>query len=189
MENNAEEAKLKTADELPQSKVFKMGGGRFVAEMMFRYGAVWMLSLFLLALAGIVVGITVDWRWIVVGLMVAFLIIPMAMTFMYYNYGLRKECFVNTMPHKVIVSERGLRFQTMFSTHGDEEDEAPVSQTSDYEFGYDELLPFTVGNKSVTFRFADKRKGFLWIPCDAYDEPEDFADVLRYIDTKTVIKP
>ena len=91
-----------------ETSLFKMGGGRFASELIFRYAGIWMALLCAVALAGLAFGIAVDLRWMVVGLMVVFIVIPMILAFCYYYFGLRRECYVNAFPHTLAISPRGV---------------------------------------------------------------------------------
>lgn len=182
---------------LPESGLFRMNGSRFAAEMVFRYGGVWISLLMIAALAGIVLGITIDWRWLVVGLMVVFILCPMALSFLYYMHGIRKECYINTVLHKVTPETDAIRITAYFKSAAEREDENDDDSKvkgeaeeviREYEFPYAELRPYTVGSKSVTLRFKGKRKGFIWLPLEAYENPRDMAKVLEYIDSKTSVE-
>lgn len=70
-----------------------MRGGSFAIEMLFRYAGIWMLLLSATALTGIILGITIDLRWFVIGLMVVFVVIPMVLAFLYYYFENQTRVF------------------------------------------------------------------------------------------------
>lgn len=176
-----------------ESKEYRMGSGRFASELLFRYGGWWLLLLSMTAVAGIVLGICLDLRWMVVGLMTVFVVIPMVLAFLYYYYGLRRECFVNTIPHKIDVSEDGITvlLRISASVQSESSDTDSLQENNDAEleyrrefFPFSAMSPYRIGNNSVIIPFRSPAKGFLWIPADAYDDEEILADTLRFIDSR-----
>lgn len=176
-----------------ESKEYRMGSGRFASELLFRYGGWWLLLLSMTAVAGIVLGICMDLRWMVVGLMTVFVVIPMALAFLYYYYGFRRECFVNTIPHKIDVSADGITVLLRISAPERTESADPDSFSENVDAGPQyrrEFFPFSamssyrIGNNSVIIPFRSPAKGFLWIPADAYDDEKILADTLRFIDSR-----
>jgi hypothetical protein len=175
-----------------ESKVYRMGGGSFALEMLFRYAGIWMLLLSVTALTGIILGITIDLRWFVIGLMVVFVVIPMVLAFLYYYFGLRRECFINTIPHTVVVNNAGVTVRMHLPDNGSDEPGAEGSSAeSDKEprireefFPYVQMQPYRIGSKSVIIPLRTPAKGFIWIPADAFEEQEELAEALQLIDTR-----
>lgn len=195
-----------------KSRIIKMNGMSFLTELIFRYAGIWLLVLSATAVVGLVLGIAVDLRWFVVGLMIIFLIIPMAMAFLYYYYGLRKECFVNTVPHVLALLEDGINVEILApdtpdgirpdapgneqSSNADDSSAAddsvaavPLGSAPAFReirtefFPFSAMRPMRIGHDSAIIPFAPPTKGFIWIPADAFDSAESLADILEYIDT------
>lgn len=195
-----------------KSRIIKMNGMSFLTELIFRYAGIWLLVLSATAVDGLVLGIAVDLRWFVAGLMIVFLIIPMAMAFLYYYYGLRKECFVNTVPHVISLMEDGINVKILVpDTTDDTGPDAPGNEQSSNAdgssatvnseasgtlgsapsfreirtefFPFSAMLPMRIGHDSAIIPFAPPAKGFIWIPADAFDSADSLADILEYIDT------
>lgn len=182
-----------------ESKVYRMRGASFAVEMMFRYSGIWLLGLFVLALLGIILGVTVDLRILVVGLMVIFVVFPMVLAFLYYYFGLRKECFINTIPHSLLITDDGLTVRMFFYPDNKGQDGDVVEESSDNNessdtdvipqireefFSYSQMLPYRIGSKSVTIPLRSPAKGFIWIPADAFDDNAELASALELIDTR-----
>lgn len=163
-----------------QTRVFRMGSGRFAMELIFRYSWIWMLGLSVLSVAGIVLGITVNLRWLVVGLLVICVVIPMVLAFLYYYYGLQRGCFVNTIPHRIVVSEDGLIARLVIR-----DSEAPEEvRVRDEFFPFNRMRPFVVGNDSAVIPLKSPAKGFIWIPADAFNDENHLSDLLKTLDSK-----
>lgn len=164
------------------SRPFKMGAFNFILSLIFRYAWIWLLSLSLLGVAGLVLGITLDLRWFVVGLMMVFLILPMIFAFLYYYYGLKRECYINTVSHVLEIGEEGITVSMKFNDCNENEG------ISEYErkefFPYDLMKPFEVGSKSVTIPFIGKRNGFIWIPADAFENEDILSSALKHLDNR-----
>lgn len=190
---------MKTDFSQLQSKPIRMGGRSFFMELLFRYAGIWILLLSCTAVAGLALGVAVDLRWFVAGLMVVFLVIPMVMAFLYYYYGLRKECFINAVPHMIAVDEEGMTVTILSPVpEGSEEavnpSESPAapceSAPAPYAVARKEIFPFSsmrpvrIGHDCAIIPFAPPAKGFVWIPSDAFESPETLADILEFIDTR-----
>lgn len=155
-----------------ESREFSMSAGRFALEMIFRYAWVWLLTVCAAALAGLIVGIIVDIRWLVVALMVVTIIMPMLLVFQYYYFGLRREAYVNTLPHTIIAGNDGLTLRL----HLDPD-------VRDEFFPYAEMLPMRFGAKSAYIPLKAPAKGFIWIPADAYEDPDKMTCFLKSVDS------
>lgn len=179
-----------------ESKVFKMSGTIFVTEMLFRYSGAWLLGLFSMALLGVILGVTVDLRLLVIGLMVVFVVLPMVLAFLYYYYGLRRECFINTIPHSLLIGDDGLTVRMILTADNTDEEEEITEDSHDSSdksvatrirdefFSYSQMLPYRIGSKSVTIPLRTPDKGFIWIPADAFDDNTELASALELIDTR-----
>jgi len=179
-----------------ESKVYKMGGVSFAAEMLFRYSGAWLLGLFALALLGIILGVAVDLRLLVVGLMVFFVVIPMVLAFLYYYFGLRRECFINTIPHSVLIDDEGLTVRMIlhYDNAGSDDDIKEYKHESsdnneelrirEEYFSFSQMLPYRIGSRSVIIPLCTPAKGFIWIPSDAFDDKAELVAALELIDTR-----
>lgn len=154
-----------------RSDTFKMGAGAFAREMIFRFGAIWLLLLSATAVAGIALGVTVDLRWLVVALLAIFILFPMLLMFLYYFYGLKRECYVNLIPHSLSLSPEGIEATLQL----DEE------KTRTESFPIDCLGNFKVGHDSVIIRLKSPCKGFIWIPASAFGGAENLGEALRLL--------
>lgn len=177
-----------------QSRVYRMGAGRFARELMFRYAGIWMLALSLLAVAGIALGMTVDLRWLLVGLMVVFVAVPMVLAFLYYYHGLRRGCFVNTIAHRIVIEDEGLTARLMIpvtspSSAENESEEinsgVAAYRTRDEFFPFSVMERFRIGSDSVIIPLRAPSAGFLWIPADAFNDTEHLSALLRRLDSET----
>lgn len=182
--------------EIPaESRVFRMGAANFISHLIFTYAGPWLLALSAVAVAGLAFGIAVDIRWFIVGLMMVFLVIPMLMGFMYYYYGLRRGCLVNSVTHAVVVDDKGITVRMLFEQSRDDADDPAGVETADKEnadgerryvdrpefFPYSDMKPYRIGMKSVVIPLQGKDPGFLWIPFDAFGETAVLESLLDYI--------
>lgn len=230
-----------------ETNEIRMSSGRFLSELIFRYAGVWMLTLCIISVIGLALGIVVDLRWFVAGLMLIFVVLPMLISFLYYYYGLRKECYVNTLRHKIRMEEEGLVITMRFRQNNDEEqnneeesdrnaekadtekadteiantkiantevkaydvqsstwdegtnlaegngfvveksepgESEPIFIEREEKFLYSDLNPMRITSDSAMFTFRGNKKGFIWIPSNAFDDPENLAFFLETIDKK-----
>lgn len=183
-----------------ESRVFRMGAANFISHLIFTYAGPWLLVLSATAVAGVAFGIAVDIRWFIVGMMVVFLVIPMLMGFMYYYYGLRRGCLVNSVMHAVVIDDKGITVRMLFEQPRDDADDAADMESADKEsadkrsadgqrryverlefFPYSDMKPYRIGMKSVVIPLQGNTPGFLWIPFDAFGEAAVLEGLLDYI--------
>lgn len=162
------------------SRPFKMGALNFLITTIFRFAWMWILSLSIFGLCGLIIGITVDVRWIIVGLMIVFIILPMIFAFLYYFYGLNRECYINTVKHSLDICEEGIEITLIFE---DKEENENKNYERKVFFHYDAMQPFRINSKSVIIHFKRPYKGFIWIPSSAFDE-NSIEEILKYLDEK-----
>lgn len=161
---------------------FRMGPSKFLSEMIFRYGAPWLLSLCVLGVTGITLGILIDYRWLFAVLFIIFVIAPTLLVFIYYYFGLRREAYVNTVLHSITAQDHGLLFRLKFPANSDSPDDEPLVREE--FFSYADMLPMRTGLKSVTIPLRTPAKGSLWIPRSAFDSDNDMATFLQFLDGK-----
>lgn len=179
-----------------ESDTFSMGRGDFALKMFPFFGWRWLIWLSIGAVAAIVAAFVFDLRIMIVGLALIFLIIPAVAAWLYYYYGLRRECFVNVIPHKLSISEDGIVCRVFFYPYKDKddavEDNADEKETDkvenshvdepeyrDYLFEYSTMSPYTVYPKGILLPLGSPEKGFLWMPESAWRTPEDFTDFTK----------
>ncbi len=174
-----------------RSKVFKMSAVRFGRELVFRYAGIWMVTLLVIALAGLAAGVSVDFRWLIIALMIVFIVIPMLLFFFYYSYGLRRECYVNALPHSIIVSDNGITAEIVLPSRSKaaEDDASKASANEDIKrveefFPYEIMSEFNIGLNSAIIPLRGKGKGFLWIPKYAFEKTEDYFHALDCVEKR-----
>lgn len=182
---------------LYHTDTFRMKPARFASEMIFKYGAIWLITLCVCALAGLILGIAVDLRFFLASFMVIFIIAPLVLIFIYYYFGLKKECYVNAVNHSIIIHPSHIEAKLVFNTpkdidteNGDEEnspfadskksvDSETISRSETFEFS--EFREVRLGLDSITLEFLPSRKGFVWIPAFAFDDPKDYHAAYKYL--------
>lgn len=159
------------------SEPFRMGGAAFAKTMIFRYAAVWVVSLMVIAQVGVAFGIAVDIRWMIVGFMIVFIVIPALLMFFYYSYGLKRECYVNAVNHRIITGDKGVTARIIVPAITETDEEGNTTETEertrDEFFPYESMTEVRRNIKSFTVTLGKPHRGFIWIPETAYPNPED----------------
>lgn len=178
-----------------ESEIYKMGAGRFAMELMFRYSGIWLLVLSSVGLIGVIAGAAIDIRWFLIGMLLIFVVSPMLLAFMYYYYGLSRECYVNTLYHKIVIEEEGIRIkfpnvdkgaEVEHGTEKTDSDSSKCGESSlkDEFFKYSSMSAYKIGNSSVTIPVKTESKGFIWIPADAFRSDAEMSEALLLIDNR-----
>lgn len=153
-----------------KTETFSMGANRFMAEMIFRYGGWVLLALSAIGVIGLVLGISVDLRLLALSLMVIFLIAPSILALFYYQYGLKKECWINRTEHSFVLTGEGIK--------------ALIPENREMLFPYSSLSRFKIGSNAVILSFREKGHGFLWIPAGSFSSNKEMEGFLKKLDAK-----
>lgn len=143
-----------------------MGRGRCLARMIAMYGAPWFGAMALLLLAGIIAGFVFDFRFLILGLMILFILMPMLAAYIYFYYGLRRECWLNVVDHSIGIGDDGLDVK-IYDTDGEQ-----VELRTSFMIPYKDLSGYKVGKDCVYFMIARPVKGFVWFPVEGKDMEE-----------------
>lgn len=180
-----------------ETGVFVMSKGRFARAMLARFGLRWWIAILALLIAGsAAAAVVADWRWIVVALMLALIITPMAAAFLYFSFGLRRECYVNILPHSAVISPSGIEVALRVPVVADY-DEARSGETDGEDDGtgpepippriYSEAFApacfggYTVDSEGITLEILTPGRGFLRLPYSAFASKEEFAAAVGII--------
>lgn len=160
-------------------RIFRMGHGLCAAEMFSLFGRRWLYLFLALIVLGIIAGFFISPVWFMVTLILVFTVVPMAVLFLYYYYGLNTECYMNVSPHSLGLSEDGVKVSLYEALPDDEEEAGPPAMTRAFTIGCDRLGSMRLGHDSVSFLIPGK--GFLWIPRSAFLSDEKFAGFIESI--------
>ncbi len=177
------------------TEVYKMSRKGFARQMIKQYGRKWLVAYALLVISSVIVAFFVDYRFFLLSLIIVFIMIPMQMAFLYYYYGLNRECFMNIVPHKLSIFGEGI-LVTMFFPPYDEEasdnlsDKNETGEQNEHKWEYDgwkesefmikfgSLDRYVVGKDSVIIPIIGRPGGFIWLPERAFPETAVFADFM-----------
>lgn len=179
-----------------ESGIYRMPCREFI-RMLFRlYARVWLWVSLIVVLCSIIPSILFDLRWIIVTLMLVFIVTPMIATFLYINFGFRKGCVINFMPHRLSVGDKieVTVFRKIVEDDIDHErnpdDEKENNGRSGvrletaflFDIRYKDVYRIVYGVNTLTLVFKD---GFLWIPGEgAFSSKERLKEVIPYITGK-----
>lgn len=162
------ESDIEGGAEAVESGIFRMGGGAFATALVRNFGRRWIIAFAVIVIASVLPGIFIDVRFLIIALMVVLIVSPMMLVFLYYSYGLRKECFVNIIPHTVSVEEDSVKVKIY--TDRDSEDENEWKYREIF-FPKGDFGKYRVDGDAVEFELGKPKRGFLWLPLSAYEDP------------------
>lgn len=148
--------------------------------------------IFVLLTAAIVLTVIFDIRFLIVALMIIFIVTPMILSLVYFNYGLRPEYSFNVLPHRLTITPDGLRYDIYVeSSSDDENDKEPQALQKQRQLllhyskhiSYSSLRPYTVYSDSISIPIRDNREkniGMVWIPESAFPDGK-FADFIHAV--------
>lgn len=160
------------------SEIFKMGGVNFARTMIYRHAAKWLACIYVVAISGLILGIAVDLHILLAGLMIIFIVLPGLLATFYYTHGLRRECYVNALHHRLITCEHGVTARIYFEEVVYDEDgieeETRLEHSKDEFFSFDEMKSIERNVHACMVILKKPLSGFLWIPESAYKDPEEY---------------
>lgn len=195
--------------ELPvmETDIFKMGAGTLVTTLLMRYGLPWLIFIAAVVVAGVVMAVAIDLRWIILALMAVFIIMPGIVALLYISKGFDRNCVPNVIRHTVSfypqrVCIRQYRIVDPESEEGDDESDAvqdmkdnaaegePEDKTKteilepagEIDIDYKDLGKYSIGVSSVTI---DWGTGFLWLPAEAFRTPDGLARVVALLSERS----
>lgn len=185
-------------EETIETGIFRMAGGKFARELIFRYAGIWLVGLCIVGLAGLIFGVAIDIRWLIAGLMVIFIVIPLMLGIFYYYFGLRRECFVNALPHTLLINDDGITArlhlrerkeaeeaesaEAVAEAKDNKKEEEATYRIKDEVFPYSCMQKYTMGASSLIIPLRDNGRGFIWIPKSAFDDPEKYYATIDMLD-------
>lgn len=102
---------------------FSLGRGRCFRRMFYFYGKRWIVVSALILIAGIACGVLIDVRCFLLDLIGLFAGVPMLCLFIYYYYGLNRECYLNVFPHTLRITDTGIAVKVFFPAYEDNEED------------------------------------------------------------------
>lgn len=176
-----------------ETGVFKAGRGRFARLLFERHGQGWLLGGVMLVMISLILGIFLDYRIFILAFIVVCLLGPAMMMLLYYNYGMKGENYINVIDHRLEIGEKELTVWLLFKNLPEK-----VEEGKEYEWPEEDMPPceevwrpkvwplssfghYTVGKDYVIFPFLTQEGGFLYLPLEAFDSDEDFAEAVRII--------
>lgn len=144
---------------------------------MFRHGALLGGGVALVATAGLLLSVFVDWRFMLVAAMLMLIAAPGIMAILYFNYALSPRCFPEVWTHTVTFTDTGFKVEGTLpplpAPESDAEDEAPESEKSKkigYTAGYDEVKRMLATANGIILVLVTPPPGLLHIPYNALPE-------------------
>ncbi|MCH5228291.1 MAG: hypothetical protein J1F16_10850 [Muribaculaceae bacterium] len=138
--------------------------------------------------AGIVVfilcGIIFNIRFFVVALIWIFMVIPLVVAFLYFYYGMNPLTAFNSIPHKVIFDDSKVTLEFIDPQEKENEENNSISPRKEYTISREEFLEMKNGGKYVLLCF--KKKGWIWLPTDSFEEFKQFKDVIASFSNNTI---
>lgn len=104
-----------------------------------------------------------DIRAIYVGLILIFLLYPMALTLVWFDYALSPQSMRAVTPKRLTVSDRGLHFEFLPKS----EDQQPLEPVS---YSWDDIISAEISSKSIFIVIGPRLDDRIEIPFDVLTE-------------------
>lgn len=171
---------------------FRMSKGDFARKMARFWGLTPGLLLLLVFVFGLVAGMFLDIRYLIVSAMAVFILLPMVMMFLYYYHGLGKNCYFNIVDHNISINEGCLEITMYFpvvslATETDEEsaDAKDVeTRVSKLTINYNDILNYRVFSDCVVYPVGKPMSGFVWLPLSAFNDADSFRNTVALLSSK-----
>ncbi len=165
---------------------FAIPKSKFMISMAMRYARIPLYAIAAAIAVCALLGCIHDLRWIIVCLMLAVIIAPMVAVFLYFNYGLRPEGFVNVLPHRVTIRPGEIDVEAYFAPlpdFKDEEDEKADDEAVEtqeverktrlYTFAYQPDKPYRTSASAIHINLAEPHHGFVTVPFTAFADAQE----------------
>lgn len=170
---------------------FRMSKGDFARKMARFWGLIPGLLLLMIFVFGLVAGIFLDIRYLIVAAMAVFILLPMVMMFLYYYHGLGKNCYFNIVDHNLSIKEDCLEitmyFPVVSATETDEESTGAKEiepRVLKLTISYNDILNYRVFSDCVVYPVGKPMSGFVWLPLSAFNDTDSFRDTVSLLSSK-----
>lgn len=172
-----------------RTRVFRLPPLRCAGIMLAQYGGTVTTAIVIVGIVAIISGIAVSLSILIIYFALLCLGGPLWLAWTYYRYGLQGESYLNVVDHVVIIGPGSLSVRLRPYRSEEEETEPPSEEPSETEIDgwwgkeYDsgDLGPWVNAKDAVVIPFAGEKKGFLYLPYDAYAEAEEMQRALRML--------
>lgn len=158
-----------------------MSRGACARQMMRRFATPWYIVIGAAVVIGSIAAVAAsDLRWLLFVFFIILVAAPVILSNTYYSYGMRRECYFNSSPHTAVVTETGIVIRIFGTT-----EEVPVLLREEV-FVTDMLGRVEVMTDGMIVEIVKPHKGFIWIPEDAYNTPEEYTKALRAVNMNRI---
>lgn len=184
---------ISKTDRQVSSDIFKISHTKFALEMIGSYGKSVCFILITLTIIFSLLGIIFsDVRWAILAALVCLIIAPMILCFLYFNYGLREECYCNILNHNLEFSSEGLKVNILFSEKNTEEMvdgnaneniEGEKSKIITTFIPGKNIKSYSLINNAIKINIIskDRKNGFIIAPYKAFRNEDEFKDVIQFL--------
>ncbi|MDE6028054.1 MAG: hypothetical protein K2G23_08290, partial [Muribaculaceae bacterium] len=118
-----------------ETKVFKIGKGRFARLLFERHGQGWLFGGVFLFMVSLILGVLVDYRILAIAFLLVCIVAPGLMLILYYNYGMKGENFINVIDHRIEIENAGMKLFLKVKEPPEEVDEKVGEEPQDDKKG------------------------------------------------------
>lgn len=171
------------------TKSFNVSRAAIFFRLLMIYGKGMLISMAVLTVIVVILFITTaDYRWLIVGLMIILIIVPMFMTLFYVNHALKPLTVLNALPHRIQLCDEGVTVYAQTEYAGD--DGEKMVRKFERAISFSEFDGFMKGLNEVIFLIGGEGKdGILILPPEAVSSSEEYATLLdRLVSSINTIK-
>lgn len=192
-----------------QTELYNMGRASLLAYLYRKHGRSWSIVLFsgLLALSSWSL-LSGDIRFAILALIYLFILVPMVMTFLYFNYALQPDICFNVLPHFLRIDDDVLKIclppQKDLTSEKKEEEKDTIDGNESREeskekddnawidsdlkiksISLSRIGEYEIGFNEIFIKILndDRNKksssGFLYLPSTAFRSVSDFKDFIQ----------
>lgn len=160
----------------------KMPAKKLLTVLFLQYGRWWAVA----ALAGVILfvilGVSVNIRFLMVALIWIFLLVPLVVAFLYFYYGMDPLTAFNAIPHKLIFEDDNHIKVRISKIEKENENEMEVSREENYNqkeyiASGSNFRELKYGSDYVLLFF--NKEGLLWVPMNAFPSMENFKQTIQ----------
>lgn len=163
---------------------FRLGTGAFFTRLVYLHGTLPISVVIVLFSVAVILAFALDSRFAIVAVMVALLIVPLAMSSLYFSHGLLPDYSFNVSWHKLKVTNEGIEiilfkpiYEIVRDEDSDEEKEKLVKWEEAKRMKYDRTTfgGILTGGDGITIPVKGK-KGMIAVPRNAFATLQDYEN-------------
>lgn len=169
----------------------KMPPKKMLSVLFFQNGIIWSLVALIGIILFIILGISINFKFLILALIWIFMFVPLVVAFLYFFYGMKPLTSFNCIPHTVLFNKEEISIRFLKESEGEEtqdkeEIQDKIETDKIYTLQKDSFSELKKGSDYILLVF--KKEGWLYLPVKSFNSMNDFKSLIQDYTDFSLIK-